>query len=361
MGSQTPYRLRVEEVTPAALQPGDVISSTTNGATFWTFTGRPGQVVQISLNAAEGSGLDPLVRMFDPSVEQIDSDDDGGPGFNSLLTTVLPGSAQHLVQADRYGGSGGFALAAQVLPTATLPLDGATVDLDSDRAWTVEGEMGQVLTIAIVDGGDGSYTSVKLFTADGRPIGFSGGSASLVAVLPRSGIYIVVPRFDLDYESNDALKATLTSAADDRNLNDSASQTLYSLATGGAIDLALELYRWGTTDGVVQFTPDARMALCWHGALRGAALAVREMCEDLPDPSETTDRSVLAQRYDVRGVARALTGDIDGAIADFENYAMHGYGEFQRAQRAEWTARLRAGEPVSEVLDEATLRDLLSQ
>jgi hypothetical protein len=335
------------------------VLSNTSGATFWTFAGQTGQVLQISLNAAEGSDLDTLVRLIGANGEQIDSNDDGGLGYNSLLTTVLPPNAQYLVQADRYSGSGGFTLAAQALPTATLPLDGATVDLDSDRAWTVEGEIGQVLTIDIVDGGDGNYLGVQLFSADGRPIDSSSGSASLVAVLPRSGTFVVVPRFDIDYQSNDALKATLTGAADASNLNDTASQTLYRLATVGAIDLALELYRWGITDGGVQFTPDARMALCWHGALRGAALAVIELCEDLPDPSETTDPSVLALRRDVRGVARTLTGDIDGAIADFEYFV--GQNGSYAAQRRDWIERLRAGEPASTVLDAATLRDLLLQ
>jgi hypothetical protein len=275
------------------------------------------------------------------------------------LTSVLPPNAQYLVQADRYSGSGGFTLTAVELPTATLPLNGAAVDLDSDRAWTLAGEIGQVLTIDIVDGGDGSYTGVQLFSADGRRIGSSFGSASLVTVLPRSGSYIVAPRFDIDFQSNDALKATLNSAADDRSLNDAASQTLYNLATSNIIDEALELYRWGITDGGVQFTPDARMALCWHGALRGAALAVIEMCEDLPDASDTSDRSVLALRRDVRGVARALTGKIDRAIADFEYYVSQNGSH--AAQRRDWIERLRAGEPVSEVLDAATLRDLLLQ
>jgi hypothetical protein len=83
------------------------------------------------------------------------------------------------------------------------------------------------------------------------------------------------------------------------------------------------------------------------------------MCEDLPDASDTSDRSVLALRRDVRGVARALTGKIDGAIADFE-YFVSQNGSYA-AQRRDWIERLRAGEPVSEVLDAATLRDLLLQ
>ena len=150
-------------------------------------------------------------------------------------------------------------------------------------------------------------------------------------------------------------------AADAANLDEAASQTLYRLATANAIDEALGLYRWGTADGAVQFTADARMALCWHGALRGAIGDVFEVCEDLPDSAEASDPSVLAMRRDVRGLARALSGNKDGAIEDFEVFVASGYDSYQVEQRREWVQRLRADEPVSAIFDEATLEALLQQ
>ena len=356
----TPYRLLIDGVEPAALQIGQTVSSTTGGITFWTLDGQPDQVVQINLDAAEGTGLDTLLRLLGRDGKEIAYDDDGGAGYNSRLTLILPETPGLLVQADRYEGAGAFTLSVSKLATEPLPVDGSSVSFVSDRAWTLEGEAGQMLTIDILDSGDGSYASLKLVTSDGKPVGSSDGSASLVSVLPDGGTYYILPRFDLDY-GVDLVRATVMDAADAANLDEAASQTLYRLATANAIDEALGLYRWGTADGAVQFTADARMALCWHGALRGAIGDVFEVCEDLPDSAEASDPSVLAMRRDVRGLARALSGNKDGAIEDFEVFVASGYDSYQVEQRREWVQRLRADEPVSAIFDEATLEALLQQ
>ena len=45
-----------------------------------------------------------------------------------------------------------------------------------------------------------------------------------------------------------------------------------------------------------------------------------------------------------RGLARALTGDVAGAIADFETYVAWERRDGRRAQREGWLNALRAGE-----------------
>ncbi|MCL2939434.1 MAG: hypothetical protein MGU50_24370, partial [Trichodesmium sp. MAG_R02] len=45
-----------------------------------------------------------------------------------------------------------------------------------------------------------------------------------------------------------------------------------------------------------------------------------------------------------RGLARALTGDIEGAIADFQVYVNWTSNEEKKAQRQEWIKALQAGE-----------------
>ena len=47
---------------------------------------------------------------------------------------------------------------------------------------------------------------------------------------------------------------------------------------------------------------------------------------------------------DSRGVARALTGDVDGAIADFEAFVARRANNEARAQRQGWISALRAGQ-----------------
>ena len=47
---------------------------------------------------------------------------------------------------------------------------------------------------------------------------------------------------------------------------------------------------------------------------------------------------------DSRGLARALTGDIEGAIADFQVFVEWTSNKERKAQRQEWIKALQAGE-----------------
>ncbi|MCB0229917.1 MAG: hypothetical protein KDH90_12460 [Anaerolineae bacterium] len=361
LDAQKPYQLRVAPIVPAELLVGRTVQSTTGGDTLWTLNAAPGQIVQINL-AEEGSGLDTILRLFDGDGQQIGYDDDGGAGYNSLLTLVLPVSPSFLVQADKYGGSGAFSLAVAELAPEPLPTDGSSASILPDRAWTVNGEAGQALTIDIVDTGFDGAGYLQLVTSEGTVLASSGDGASLAAILPQDGEYLLLPQNVAD-SGEDTLTARLTDAASASNLDDVASQTLTNLARNNAIDQALDLYAWGTTGRNVAFTVDALNALCWHGAvygaLHGSADRVITICEELVDTADTTAPYYLTLRHDIRGVARALTGKIDGAIEDFEYFVDNG-GD-HASQRQEWIDRLRAGEPVTDVLDEATLRQLLLQ
>ncbi|MGD1714326.1 hypothetical protein [Hydrocoleum sp. CS-953] len=58
--------------------------------------------------------------------------------------------------------------------------------------------------------------------------------------------------------------------------------------------------------------------------------------------------------FDSRRLARALTGDIEGAIADFQFYLEWTDDEEKKAQRQEWIKALQAGEkPFTEELLES--------
>jgi len=69
-----------------------------------------GQRYTFSLDGTGGSALsDPLVRLFDASGTEIGSNDDGGPGLNSLMAFTAQTSGTYYVQAgswdDRYTGT----------------------------------------------------------------------------------------------------------------------------------------------------------------------------------------------------------------------------------------------------------------
>jgi len=98
-------------------------------------------------------------------------------------------------------------------------------------------------------------------------------------------------------------------------------------------------------------------SLCWFGSLSGHAADVVYACEQAVElaPDDGWIR-------DGRGVARALTGDYDGAIEDFRFYVEwsqeHDEYEPDGRQREEWIAELEAGR---NPFDEATLEELLNE
>ncbi|NEP78611.1 MAG: hypothetical protein F6K39_10735 [Okeania sp. SIO3B3] len=79
--------------------------------------------------------------------------------------------------------------------------------------------------------------------------------------------------------------------------------------------------------------------LCWYGSLYKQATDVMFACEKAValDPND-------GLVFDTRGLARALTGDIEGAIADFQVYVEWTNDQKKKAQRQEWIKTLQAGE-----------------
>jgi WD40 repeat protein len=95
--------------------------------------------------------------------------------------------------------------------------------------------------------------------------------------------------------------------------------------------------------------------ICWNGSVDGLAESVMPACE----------RAVAldgdSARYrDSRGLARALTGDIEGAIDDFRSYVAWAQGQGRRfedrlQERQDWIEQLETGQ---EPFNEALLKDL---
>ncbi len=79
--------------------------------------------------------------------------------------------------------------------------------------------------------------------------------------------------------------------------------------------------------------------LCWNGSLLGHAGDVMTACEQAvalaPDNGNVRDS---------RGLARALTGDLAGAIVDFEAFVAGTSNNEARTQRLGWIEALRRGE-----------------
>ncbi|MBZ0288752.1 MAG: WD40 repeat domain-containing protein, partial [Anaerolineae bacterium] len=127
--------------------------------------------------------------------------------------------------------------------------------------------------------------------------------------------------------------------------------------TRGDSDAARDLYaqaaEWAVGSGAAGSSND----VCWFGSLNGFAEIVMPACEYAAENAPAN-----ANYLDSRGLARALTGDAEGAIADFQAFVdwTQVYGNYDTlgTQRLTWITRLTAGD---DPFDEATLAELKAQ
>ncbi|MEH2270673.1 MAG: ribosome assembly protein 4, partial [Nostoc sp.] len=91
-------------------------------------------------------------------------------------------------------------------------------------------------------------------------------------------------------------------------------------------------------DPKVEIPASSWNALCWDGSLQKQAADVLSACEQAVAfaPEDGNIR-------DSRGLARALTGNYQGAIEDFEAYIAQTDDKDSKAQRQRWVKDLRAG------------------
>jgi TonB family protein len=112
------------------------------------------------------------------------------------------------------------------------------------------------------------------------------------------------------------------------------------LARDGNIAEAMRTYRAAQTLDPRQARHAAFwLPLCWYGSLWGQATEVLWTCEQAV---ATAPGQVWAR--DARGIARALTGDTEGAINDLTAFANRTTSERDRSERLTWVAALRAGQ-----------------
>ncbi|MGD1705210.1 hypothetical protein ACP6PM_36320, partial [Dapis sp. BLCC M229] len=124
------------------------------------------------------------------------------------------------------------------------------------------------------------------------------------------------------------------------------------LVKKGKVKEAIASYQEAEKIDPTQISADNWDDLCWNGSLYKQAADVMFACEKAVALSPK-DALII----DSRGLARALTGDIERAIADFQVYVEWTSNEKNKAQRQEWIKALQAGKNpfTDEVLKE--LRD----
>ena len=97
-------------------------------------------------------------------------------------------------------------------------------------------------------------------------------------------------------------------------------------------------------------------SICWYGATYNQAAKVISACEQAVNHAPG-DWGIL----DSRGLARALTGNISGAIEDFQIFVESTDNAERQAQRQSWIDALRAGKPPSTIFTQELLEQLRNE
>ena len=134
-------------------------------------------------------------------------------------------------------------------------------------------------------------------------------------------------------------------------------QSAAALAQSGRVADGIDMLDFALATDSSQVQNFHLNGVCWFGALRKMAARVVGYC----DRAVRMDSTVTGIR-DSRGVARALTGDVKGAIEDFEAYLADTRNAApSRERRRGWVAALNRGTPVATIFSDQVLTSLLSE
>jgi hypothetical protein len=174
----------------------------------WLFEGESGDIVNISLTALD-EDLDTYLVLFDPSGEQLTSDDDSGGDSNAaILEFALPRTGDYRVVARGYNEEqkGRYELALEIVELeiqGTLAVDqvaSATLEPGERHHWLFEGAAGDIVSISMVAVNGDMDTYLELFAPDGEWVtgdddsGGNSNAAILEFELPLTGSYRVLAR-----------------------------------------------------------------------------------------------------------------------------------------------------------------------
>ena len=140
-------------------------------------------------------------------------------------------------------------------------------------------------------------------------------------------------------ERHDSLAQALRSRTDSNAVSASVANG-WRLAHQGKIPEALaEITRAAALDSTLGLWPTMWRMACWDGALAGQASAVLAVCDRAVDRTPADDAGYDSARRS-RAIARALSGNLEGAAADLE---ATGASADDESSAGRWIAALRQG------------------
>ncbi|MCX6033140.1 MAG: hypothetical protein NT169_28130 [Chloroflexi bacterium] len=340
--------------------------------TTWTFNGKRGQLLRIALDPTDDPTILPALSLLSPEGNEIEHVVNSDQQHNSLLpSVVLPSGGLYIIVPTAQAPIGGYRLSLSTPETRKIgPGEKAEQNLNAGVVWELAGTAGKRLIIRLEDGGDGIDPYLTVYGADGSAVtdDDSGGDSNSQLILePPSDGRIVVPK-DLGGRTSGRyrLKVEVDNLSE-LGGSDQALRQLINLSTEGKIADALALYQRIQDLGGADIPLSTRNGLCWFGALNGYERQVIAICEQLVVDAEAASSDRLRSYRDSRGIARALTGDIRRAIADFQ-FAVQYWKDNDPAaytsrghKREEWVRRLERGDPPNAIFDASTLEALKTE
>lgn len=134
-----------------------------------------GQTVEISLEGSEAGGGDlgdPLLVIYDAFGNELDRNDDGGEGWNSLLVFTAPSDGTYYVSAEAFGAStGSYTLSSQEIGIAQQGGKGPSDDFAGDTSTFGTLVMNGTAVGTIEQDGDTDWFAMQL--AGGQPVQIS--------------------------------------------------------------------------------------------------------------------------------------------------------------------------------------------
>jgi outer membrane protein assembly factor BamB len=141
-------------------------------------------------------------------------------------------------------------------------------------------------------------------------------------------------------ERHDSLARELRGGDTDSTSAGAAAATGWRLAHQGQIAEALAAVSRGTArDSTLGLWPWVWRVVCWNGAVSGQAAAVLTACDHAVERTPADDANYDAAHL-FRAIARAATGNLEGAATDLE---ATGASADDNSSTGRWIAALRAG------------------
>lgn len=125
-----PTSLVVGTPVSGSLEASDPMLPDSSHYDQWTYDGRAGEKIKITLESTDFDAFLLLARDAGGRIEMLDQDDDGAGGTNAQISAELPADGTYLVLANSYGsaGAGSYSLRVERDAGAATTQRPATID-----------------------------------------------------------------------------------------------------------------------------------------------------------------------------------------------------------------------------------------